>query len=158
MKDVLTQWYGVFGWLWCLPYTILSCFLVGPLLLIGQIKIARRYGWIVEVVTVEDSLAERFLFANWAGVSFGAWVWYKSRYANSKATVEHERQHCRQSFRSGLFAPLVYAFFSLAIYFFVPTQHAYFNNPLEEEARVVAGQEKAMNWMEWTKGDRWIWW
>ena len=75
-------------------------------------------------------------------------------------TIDHERTHCRQQFKFGIFFPILYILESLRIFFFVKDAHSYYDNCFEVEARKNAGQMVKIPRSLWIHGpeDRWIWW
>jgi hypothetical protein len=71
----------------------------------------------------------------------------------------HEKQHCYQQYKSGIFFFPLYILESVRIYLFDKSRHSYYGNRFEVAARKAAGQIKGTpeDYMPDTN-ERWIWW
>lgn len=133
----LTEWYGVFGFLWALPIT-LTMFIVhvGPMWGLRQYKFYNRYGWTFEWVTVPGSWIERKFWKKWAGVNSGGLTVYRYDHRDVEDLQDHERRHAWQTFTFGLYHVIGYSInFLVNLVRLKDTRKAYKNLLVEVGAR-----------------------
>ena len=99
------------------------------------------YAW---VFVVNEEKSPKFInnyWKKWAGHAMGNLVVMK-KYdpVLNQTTLTHELEHCKQCMRLGVFQPILYALFYLAIKFGCKNSDPYYSNCFEIDARRAAGQ------------------
>lgn len=146
-SQFLTEWYGVFGFLWALIPTLFTfLFYVGPLWLFRKYEFVGRYGWILEFKTKEDTwVYNTFWKGKWGGFCGGTICIYNHTYASEtkyEDLFDHERHHAWWMMTFGIWGVFVYA--GHWIYLKVTGKSpykSYFHNIMEEAARRAEEQD-----------------
>lgn len=152
-----------FQFLWLLPATILVCvFYIVPLILLRSIRYEKQIAPCVFLFSLyrPDAWYSR-KWRDWAGWSGPCVIILKSYTQESSPILDrtkiHELEHASQQFRWGILFYPAYLMCSIWIYIFQQDRHAYYDNPFERDARLVAGQVVEIPKEQWNN-DRWPWW
>jgi hypothetical protein len=130
----------IFGHAWAFPVTIFGLIYA---------ELFRALGWYFFDCWVGGARVYRVrtcapiwllkLWAGWGGHAIGDVIVVQPFVISE--TVEHELEHVRQCRTLGIFQPILYGLFWIAIKLGCPRSNPYRDNPFEREARRAAGQE-----------------
>lgn len=169
------------GFVNALPNTVLSAFVVVPLLVGKNLKpgdfskwkpkAKDQTPWCVFLEVTPGSWLDNHAW--WAGATLGAFVLIKDKAKWEDRglideIIRHESCHVLQQYVGGIFMPVAYFVIAVVMHATMPEFHPYYNHPFEIMARMYAGDDDIIitkeQWMDWNERhgrdalDRWPWW